>query len=165
MNKVKFINLFGIKITMWKYLLLIALAALPISEVRGAIIYGLGTGIDPAAVFSLAVLINILMIPVLFWVLRQANFRKLADRLFGKKMQEKIEKNKDILNKYGIIGLLLFVAVPLPITGAWTGTFIAEILKLNRRKSFIVISIGVIIAAILIYLGFGGTMFLMSKFI
>ena len=150
---------------MWKYLLLIALAALPISEVRGAIIYGLGTGIDPAAVFSLAVLINILMIPVLFWVLRQANFRKLADRLFGKKMQEKIEKNKDILNKYGIIGLLLFVAVPLPITGAWTGTFIAEILKLNRRKSFIVISIGVIIAAILIYLGFGGTMFLMSKFI
>ena len=80
-------------------------------------------------------------------------------------MQEKIEKNKDILNKYGIIGLLLFVAVPLPITGAWTGTFIAEILKLNRRKSFIVISIGVIIAAILIYLGFGGTMLLLDKVI
>ena len=150
---------------MWKYLILIVLAALPISEVRGAIIYGLSMGIDPAAVFVLAVLINILMIPIIFWVLRQANFRKLADQLFGKKMQEKIKKNKNVLNKYGIIGLLVFVAVPLPVTGAWTGTFIAEILKLNRRKSFIVISIGVIIAASLVYFGFGGTMFLMSKFI
>ena len=131
------------------------MAAAPISEVRGAIIYGLGTGIDPSAVIVLSVLINILMIPILFWILRQAKFRKLADRLFGKKMQEKIEKNKDALNKYGIIGLLLFVAVPLPITGAWTGTFIAEILKLHRRKSFIVISAGVVIAAALVYLGFG----------
>jgi len=150
---------------MLEYLILAILAALPISEARGAIIYGLGVGIDPAAAFILAVLLNILMIPILFWVLRQAHFRQLAYKLFGKRMQEKIEKNKDTLNKYGILGLLIFVAVPLPVTGAWTGTFIANILKLNQRKSFIVISIGVIIAASLVFLGFGGTMLLINKFI
>lgn len=150
---------------MLEYLLLMGLAALPISEARGAIIYGLGIGINPAIVFVLAVIINILMIPVLFWVLRQAHFRQLADRLFGKTMQEKIEKNKDTLNKYGILGLLIFVAIPLPVTGAWTGTFVAEILKLNRKKSFLVISIGVIIAAILVFFGFGGTMLLLGKII
>ncbi|MBD3263335.1 hypothetical protein GF374_03070 [Candidatus Woesearchaeota archaeon] len=150
---------------MIKYLILIVLAALPISEARGAIIYGLGASIHPAVAFSLAVVINILMIPVLFWVLRQAHFRKLADKLFGKKMKQKIEKNKDVLNKYGILGLLIFIAIPLPVTGAWTGTFVAEILKLNRKKSFIVISIGVIIAALLVFFGFNGTMFLLGKII
>lgn len=150
---------------MLKYLILMVLAALPVSEARGAIIYGLGAGINPAVVFIISVLINIAVIPVIFWFLQLAHFRQLADKLFGRKMQEKIEKNKATLNKYGIFGLLIFVAAPLPVTGAWTGTFIAEILKLNRKKSFIVISIGVLIAAMLVFLGFGGTMLLINKFI
>jgi len=149
---------------MLKYLILMGLAALPISECRGAIIYGLGAGMHPAVVFVLAVLINILMIPVLFWVLQHAHFRQFADKIFGKTMKQKIEKNRGVLNKYGILGLMIFVAIPFPITGAWTGTFIAEILKLNRKRSFLVISLGVIIAAALVFLGFGGTMFLLDKF-
>jgi len=150
---------------MIKYLLVMMLAALPVSEVRGAIIYGLSSNLNLPVVFILSVLVNIGVIPVIFWFLQIAHFRSLADKLFGQKMSKAIEKNKHILNKYGILGLLIFVAVPLPVTGAWTGTFIAEILKMNRKSAFLVMSLGVLIAAFLVTLGFGGTMFLIDKLV
>ena len=150
---------------MLKYLFIVALAVLPLSEARGAIIYGLASGVNPVVVFSLAVIFNILTVPILFWILKKAKFRQLADRLFGQKMKARIDQNKDILNKYGTLGLLIFVALPLPITGAWTGTFIAEILKLDQKRAFIVIAMGVIIAAVLVLFGAGGTMFLLGKLI
>lgn len=65
-------------------------------------------------------------------------------------LEEKTLKKKDKIDKYGIWGLLLFVAIPLPGTGAWTGSLLASLLHLDKKKSFGVICIGVFIAGLII---------------
>jgi len=65
-------------------------------------------------------------------------------------LEEKTLKKKDKIDKYGIWGLLLFVAIPLPGTGGWTGALLASLLHLDRKKSFGVIAIGVFIAGLII---------------
>lgn len=138
------------------YLILAILAAVPISEVRGAIIYGLSSGLNAYVVLVLSILMNIAIVPVLFVALKQARLKEIAHKLFGKLMSEKITKHKDKLDRYGELALLAFVAVPLPVTGAWTGTFIANILDMDKKKSIMVISLGVIIAGIIMFLGTSG---------
>ena len=65
-------------------------------------------------------------------------------------LEEKTLKKRDKIDKYGIWGLLIFVAIPLPGTGAWTGSLLASLLNLDRKKSFGVISIGVFVAGLII---------------
>ena len=65
-------------------------------------------------------------------------------------LEEKTLKKRDKIDKYGIWGLLLFVAIPLPGTGGWTGALLASLLQLDKKKSFGVISIGVFIAGLII---------------
>lgn len=65
-------------------------------------------------------------------------------------LEEKTLKKKDKIDKYGIWGLLVFVAIPLPGTGGWTGALLASLLHLDRKKSFAVISLGVFIAGLII---------------
>lgn len=65
-------------------------------------------------------------------------------------LEEHTLKKKDKIDKYGIWGLLLFVAIPLPGTGGWTGALLASLLHLDKKKSFGVIAIGVFIAGLII---------------
>lgn len=65
-------------------------------------------------------------------------------------LEEKTLKKRDKIDKYGIWGLLLFVAIPLPGTGGWTGALLASLLHLDKKKSFGVITIGVFIAGLII---------------
>lgn len=65
-------------------------------------------------------------------------------------LEEKTLKKRDKIDKYGIWGLLLFVAIPLPGTGGWTGALLASLLHLDKKKSFAVICIGVFIAGLII---------------
>ncbi len=65
-------------------------------------------------------------------------------------LEEHTLKKKDKIDKYGIWGLLIFVAIPLPGTGGWTGALLASLLHLDRKKSFGVIAIGVFIAGLII---------------
>lgn len=65
-------------------------------------------------------------------------------------LEEKTLKKRDKIDKYGIWGLLLFVAIPLPGTGGWTGALLASLLHLDRKKSFGVICVGVFIAGLII---------------
>ena len=65
---------------------------------------------------------------------------------------KKADKNKDKITKYATWGLFLFVAIPLPGTGGWTGALLASLLHLDKKKSFIVISLGVFIAGLIITL-------------
>ncbi len=150
---------------MWEYLLFLGLAAAPISEVRGAILYGLSMNFNPYFIFIAGVLANIAIIPVIFLGFKQARFRDTAYKLFGERMTQKLESSRDKFTKFKDFGLLAFVAVPLPVTGAWTGAFIAELLNINRKRAFLIISFGVLIAASLVFLGFGGTMLLIEKII
>ena len=65
-------------------------------------------------------------------------------------LEERTLKKKSVIEKYGIWGLLVFVAIPLPGTGGWTGALLASLLHLDRKKSFGVIAIGVLIAGLII---------------
>lgn len=144
-----------------EYLILLALSAAPLTEARGGVVYGLSAGLNPLPAFILAVLANILIIPVVFWALEISPLNQLAVYLFGDRMAKKIDKNSKKLEKYGELALLTFVAIPLPVTGAYTGTLIASLLKFNKRESFLVISAGVIISAFIAMLGFYGVLSLM----
>lgn len=66
------------------------------------------------------------------------------------KLEDKTMKKRDKIDKYGIWGLLLFVAIPLPGTGGWTGALLASLLHLDKKKSFGVIAVGVFIAGLII---------------
>lgn len=65
-------------------------------------------------------------------------------------LENKTMKKRDKIDKYGIWGLLIFVAIPLPGTGGWTGALLASLLELDKKKSFLVISLGVFIAGLII---------------
>lgn len=64
-------------------------------------------------------------------------------------LEDKTLKKRDKIDKYGIWGLLLFVAIPLPGTGGWTGALLASLLHLDKKKSFLVISLGVFVAGLI----------------
>lgn len=64
-------------------------------------------------------------------------------------LEDRTLKKRDKIDKYGIWGLLIFVAIPLPGTGGWTGALLASLLHLDKKKSFLVISLGVFIAGLI----------------
>ncbi len=150
----------------------IILTILPISELRGglpvALINASKNNISSLTIFVIIVLVNVLMIFVAFLfldylhsVLIKYNFYKKFYSFYLKKMQKRIEKFEKSHDSIGFLALFLFVAVPLPLTGAYTGTFLSWILGLPRKKSIIAISLGVLVAGIIIYFGtLGVTSFL-----
>ena len=110
-------------------------------------------GMNPFAGFIISFLGNILPIPFILllinWIFKV--FKKVPGInkiIFW--LEEKTLKKRDKIDKYGIWGLLLFVAIPLPGTGGWTGALLASLLQLDKKKSFGVISIGVFIAGLII---------------
>lgn len=143
------------------YLIVTGLAAIPISEARGAILYGLGMGLNPIAVFLISFLINVATVPIIFWFLQQANFLAFAKRLFGERAMNAIEKNK--FEKWAEFGLFVFVGIPLPMTGAWMGAFIATLLNMNKRRAFLAITAGVFAATVITFLGVSSGLFVLKN--
>ena len=91
------------------------------------------------------------MASILKWMKKRKHLKKIALWL-----DNKVEKNKAKIEKYGFWGLVLFVGIPLPGTGAWTGCLVASVLEMDKKKSFIAAMIGVIIASIIMMiLSFG----------
>ena len=140
--------LFGIITTM-------IVSMLPIFEVRGGIPYGLAVaklGIAPTLL--IAVISNIMVIPLVFFFLDyfHIHFMRISiySRIFGKFIERTKRKAHSHITKYGCLGLALFVAIPLPVTGAYTGTLAAWLFGMDRKKSIIAISAGVVIASIII---------------
>ncbi len=135
----------------WVEVLLVS--TMPFSELRGGIPLGIYLGLPPIEAFLLAVIGNLLPIPFLLLFLERvekiALSRKKLARLYVKAV-ERVEKRKDVIERYGYLGLLMFVAIPLPMTGAWSGTLLAFLLRLNKAKSFIFIAMGVLLAGILV---------------
>lgn len=135
----------------------ILLSLSPISELRGGIIYAIASGINPLVSFFVCVMANMLISPALFFFLstlhlslyKMKTYQMLFDR-YIKSLDRKVRAYEKRHEVWGYLALTFFVAVPLPFTGAWTGSFIAWILGLNRKKSIFAISVGVIIAGIII---------------
>jgi len=134
-------------------LLTIILSILPLSELRGGIPYAILNGISPITAFSIAVFFNILIIPLLFFFLDYINNFllkiRLYNRFFNFYLNKKIEKIKKKYEVLSFLLLFLFVAIPAPGTGAYTGVLLSWFFRLNRKKSFIVIALGVLTAGII----------------
>lgn len=137
-------------------LLTFLLAMLPISELRGAIPLGFfGLKLPLWEVFLLSFLGNVLSVFLLLLFLEPFSnflsskskfFKNLFDLIFR---QTRKRVNNHIL-KYEEIGLLIFVAIPLPLTGGWTGAIAAFLLGLSFKTAFPLISIGVLIAGAIV---------------
>jgi len=125
----------------------------PISELRGGIPLGISLGIDPLATFFIAIVANVLIFFPVFFVLRLF-YDKLLFRipLFNKYLDNLRRRGKPKVEKYGFWGLAFFVAIPLPITGAYTGTILAWLLGMHWRKAFPAVGLGVIVAGVIVLL-------------
>ena len=131
----------------------VIIAALPVSELRGAIPLALAMKQPLAKTLILAYAGNMLpVIPLLVLLEPVSNslrhiplWRKFFDWLF-----ERTKKKADIVQRYEALGLILLVAIPLPATGAWTGCVAASLFKIKFRYAFPAILIGVIIAGIIV---------------
>jgi len=136
--------------TLPKELVTFLLAMMPVSELRGAIPVGLSMGLELKNVLMLAIIGNLVpVIPILFLLEPVSNylrrfwiFKKFFDWLF-----ERTRRKSDLIEKYEVLGLMLFVAIPLPVTGAWTGCVAASLFKIRLRYAFLAIALGVLIAA------------------
>jgi uncharacterized membrane protein len=125
----------------------------PISELRGGVPLGIALGLDPWFTFFAAIVANALIFFPIFFVLRLF-YDKLLFRipLFGRYLDSLRKRGKPIVDKYGFWGLFLFVAVPLPFTGVYTGTILAWLLNVDWRKAFPAVGVGVIVAGVIVFL-------------
>lgn len=136
------------------WLLLIILAFLPISELRGSIPYGIIKGLPLIWVISISIVINILAGIFAYFFLDKivrlffnfGIFKKYYQK-FIERAQQKIKKEVD---KYGWIGVAVFIGIPLPFTGAWTGALGSYLIGLDKKKTVTAIILGVLIAAVIV---------------
>ena len=108
---------------------------------------------NPFLGFIISFLGNILPIPFILllinWIFEILKKVPVINKLVFW-LEDKTLKKSDKIDKYGVWGLLLFVAIPLPGTGGWTGALLASLLHLDKKKSFGVIAVGVFIAGLII---------------
>lgn len=134
----------------------ILIATLPIFELRLSIPLAiLKFHLSPIDAFFLSILGNILPIIPLLLFLRWAVTRLEYIRGIGKLLTwwfNRAEKKSQVVQTYGFWGLVIFVAIPLPGTGAWTGCVVATLFKFKLSKAFLAVSLGVLGAAIIVQL-------------
>ncbi len=125
----------------------------PISELRGGIPLGISLGLPPLFTFLIAVIANALIFFPIFFALRLF-YDKVLYRipLFDRYLDGLRKRGKPIVDKYGLWGLALFVAVPLPLTGAYTGTILAWLIDMDWKKAFPAVGLGVVVAGIVVLL-------------
>ena len=130
------------------------MAMVPVVELRGAIPYGVVSGLSVPEAFLLAVIGNLLPIPILVVFTRKVfewlrTKSEWLDRLV-KRLEAKADKNKALVEKYEFFGLMLLVAIPLPGTGAWTGALVAAMLDMRLKRAMPAIIVGVLVAGIIV---------------
>ena len=134
------------------YLVMIV-GALPIAELRGAIPLALSLGMPLPKAFILSVIGNIsFIIPALFLFEPVSGFLrkfKIWSGFFDWAF-ENTKRKADVIQKYEALGLAIFVAIPLPMTGAWSGVIAATLFKIRFRYAFIAITAGVISAGLIV---------------
>lgn len=141
-------------------LYVVLVAALPVVELRGAIPLGVALGLSPSEAFYLALLGNLLVAPValllLPWAVGILTRLPLLARAWEALERRVRLKGEEQVQRLGALGLFLFVAVPLPGTGAWSGAVLAVVLGLKRRYALLAISLGVVAAGLIVLLLTGG---------
>lgn len=131
---------------------------LPLTELRGSVPLGFAMGMPPEAVFLYAFIGNLIPCFFILWLLGPIsqflmNHSKFFNKFFTKLFEKTQNKHKNAIEKYGPILLIVFVAIPLPGSGGWTGSLIAFLFGIKYWKAIGLISIGLALAGILITLG------------
>jgi uncharacterized membrane protein len=140
-------------------LLLIGITMIPAIELRGSIPVGLARDLHPIPVFLVTVAANCLIIPLAFVVLDLTYDRWLSKWWLVRRQVERVRRaGARLVDRYELLGLTLFVAIPLPGTGAYSGVLLAWLLGMKRRASMLAIALGVVIAGIAVTLIAGGAL-------
>lgn len=124
----------------------------PVLELRGGMIAAFALGIDFIPAFIVCYLGNMIPIPFILlfirkifnWMKKSKHLTKIVD-----KMEKRADKKKDTILKYQEWGLLIFVGIPLPGTGGWTGALLAALMDLRMKKCLPIIALGVLIAGLI----------------
>lgn len=127
----------------------------PILELRGGLLAASLLKVEAARALPICIIGNIIPIPFILlfivqifkWMKKTKLFRGLVEKLENRAMGK-----SDTIKKFEFLGLLLFVGIPLPGTGAWTGALIASLLKVDVKKSSAAIFCGVLMAAVIMYI-------------
>ena len=131
------------------------ISMLPIIELRGAIPIGAAIGLPWYLNIIVSIVGNMLPVPfILMFSVKAFEFMKKHNIMvkFIEKIENRAKKRSEGLATGEFIGLMLFVAIPFPGTGAWTGALIAALLQFNRKRSFFYIGLGVVIASVIMTL-------------
>ncbi len=135
----------------WKCVIVFVIGMLPVIELRGAIPVGMvWLDNDYPLVLALSLAGNLIIVPFIvllfnkiLYIMRKIKITaKIADKL-----EKRAERNTEKIENLMFVGLMLFVAIPLPGTGAWTASMIAGLMKLPLKKAIPPIALGVVIAA------------------
>ena len=136
------------------YLTAFFISMVPLIELRGAMIYAVGTNLPEIPALALCVFGNMLPVPFIYFFARKVLIwgadKKYTQRFFRFCLEKGERGGKRLLAKTGkggtFVALMLFVGIPIPGTGAWTGTLAASFLKLGFKDTVLAVSLGVVIA-------------------
>lgn len=150
---------------MYNIIMTILVAMVPVIELRGAIPIGVAAGLDVPTALVASIIGNMLPVPIIILFVKKVFhwMRHASERLnrIVVKMEEKAECKKDVIEKYEWWGLVLLVAIPLPGTGAWTGSLVAAMFDMRLKRALPAVFIGVVIAGIIVTtITYGATVFL-----
>ena len=132
-----------------------AIAAVPVVELRGAIPAGTAAGLNPWLACAAAMVGNLLPVPFIILLVRRVFDRLRKHPFFAPKiaaLERRAHLKGRLVRKYRLPGLALFVAIPLPGTGAWTGALVAAFLNIRLRHALPAIALGVLAAGIIVTL-------------
>ncbi len=138
-----------------RYLITVAVSMLPVAELRLGIPLGVSLGLNHWASMLLCIVGNLVPVPFIILFIRRffSWLRTRSSRLerFVQRMEAKVDSPKaNLIYRSTVLGLILFVAIPLPGTGAWTGALLAALLRIRIKTAMPAIALGVVIAGILI---------------
>ena len=135
-----------------KQLMVFIISLMPILELRGGLIAAALLGLKPVESYIISIIGNVIPVPFILWFInRILDWMRKGKRLskVAKWLDKKVDKHKGQIEKYGFWGMVLFVGIPLPGTGAWTGCLIAAVLEMDRKKALLAALIGIFMASII----------------
>ena len=152
--------------TVWKYIIVFLISMVPIVELRLGLPYGIALGLPYWLALTVSLLGNMLPVPFIFFfarrVLEWGKDKRYIGKFFTWCLQKGENGGQKLQAKAGrglYVALMLFVGIPLPGTGAWTGTLAASFLDMDFKKSVLAVIGGVILASVIVgvlcTLGFG----------
>lgn len=140
-----------------KLLYTFLLSISPFGEARAGIPYAVLNDVPVTVAFAIGLIANLLIFPLLIWLIDSFSRRLWPNRTYRKGVIHLSRRAKKSVGshhqKYGFWGLMVFVMIPLPGTGAYIGTIAAYVLKIERKKAMLAVSTGVLISCVLMAAG------------